>query len=206
MATPGRHRVPVRSARKGGDRQRRELVAAASGAVLLVVIAVLSAWAHHSLSTVRPVSPHAAAAQPANSVSPPLPPLPTGTSVRAWLTDAKPSIIDVFGAADNLVTAARLGDIAETGAACPTAAGAVANLQHHMPSPDPTLNAKLQQAITSYHVGIRHCVSGTQHRDPIEIGEATVYVKQGSTDLQAAVGIIEDDLSSEARDHRVWTV
>ena len=205
MATPGRHRVPVRSARKGGDRQRRELVAAASGAVLLVVIAVLSAWAH-SLSTVRPASPHAAAAQPANSVSSPPPPLPMGTSVGAWLTDAKPSIIALFGAADNLVTAARLGDIAVTGAACQTAAGAVANLQHHIPSPDPALNTELQKSITSYQVGIRHCVSGTQNRDPIEIGEATFYINEGSTDLQAAVGIIEDDLSSDARDHRVWTV
>ena len=129
-----------------------------------------------------------------------------GTQMQAWLTDAKPSIIALVGAADNLVTAARLGDIAVTGAACQTAAGAVANFEHHMSSPDPTLNAKLQQAITSYHVGIRHCVSGTQHRDPVEIGEATVYTNQGSTDLQAAVGIIEADLSAEARDHRVWTV
>ena len=206
MATSSRHRKSARSARKGGDHQRRELVAAASGAVLLVVIAVLSAWAHQSLSTVRPASPHAAAAQPASSVSPPQPPLPMGTQVRAWLTDAKPSIIALFGAADNLVTAARLGDIATTGAACQSAAGAVANLQHHMPSPDPALNTELQQAITSYQLGIRHCVSGTQHRDPIEIGEATVYTNQGNTDLQAAVGIIEHDLSAEARDHRVWTV
>jgi hypothetical protein len=203
MATSSRHRKSARSARKGGG---RELVAAASGAVLLVVIAVLSAWALHSLSSVRPASPHAAAAQPASSVSPPRPPLPMGTQVRAWLTDAKPSIIALFGAADNLVTAARLGDIATTGAACQSAAGAVANLQHHMPSPDPALNTELQQAITSYQLGIRHCVSGTQHRDPIEIGEATVYTNQGNTHLQAAVGIIEHDLSAEARDHRVWTV
>jgi hypothetical protein len=202
MATSSRHRASARFSRKGGG---RELVAAASGAVLLVVIAVLSAWAHHSLSSVRPASPHAAAAQPASSVCPPLPPLPMGTQVRAWLTDAKPSIILLFGAADNLVTAARLGDVARTGAACQTAAGAVANLQHHMPSPDPALNTELQQAITSYQVGIRHCVSGTQKQGPIEIGEATVYINQGSTDLQAAVGIIEDDLSSDARDHRVWT-
>ena len=32
-----------------------------------------------------------------------------------------------------------------------------------------------------------------------------VSISQGSTDLQAAVGIIEEDLASEARDQRVWT-
>ena len=202
MATSGRHRVPVRSARKGGG---RELVVAAGWAVLLVVIAVLSAWAHHSLSTARPASPHAAAAQPANSMSPPLPPLPVGTQVRAWFTDAKPSIIAMFVAADNFVTAARYSDIAEAGAACQTAAGAVANLQHHTPSPDPALNTKLQQAITHYQAGVRDCVAGKQDRDPVETGKAMVSFNQGSTDLQAAVGIIEDDLASEARNQRVWT-
>jgi hypothetical protein len=55
-------------------------------------------------------------------------------------------------------------------------------------------------------LGIRHCVSGTQNRDPIEIGKATGYINQGSTYLNATVGMIEDDLSSDARDNRVWTV
>jgi hypothetical protein len=190
------------SSRKRG---RSELVASVGGAVLVVVIAVLSAWAHQSLSTVQPASPHAVAAQPANSINPPLAPLPMGAQVRAWFTDAKPPIIAAFGAADNLVTAAEFSDIATTGAACHTTAGAVANLQHHMPSPDPTLNTELQRAITSYQAGIRHCVSGTQNRDPIEIGEATVNIKRGSSYLNATVGIIEDDLSSDARDHKVWT-
>jgi hypothetical protein len=196
MAASSRHR----SSRK---RRGPELVVAAGWAVLLVVIVVLSAWAHQSFSTVRPASPHGAAAQPASSKGLPL---AMGTQLQAWFTDAKPSIIGLFGAADNLVTAARYGDIAATGAACETTAGAVANMQHHMPSPDPALNIELQRAITSYQEGIRHCVSGVQKRDPVEIGEATVHTNRGSSDLQAAVGIIEDDLTSDARDNRVWTV
>jgi len=32
-----------------------------------------------------------------------------------------------------------------------------------------------------------------------------VLITQGSTDLQAAVGIIEEDLAAEAREQRVWT-
>jgi hypothetical protein len=116
-----------------------------------------------------------------------------GTQLQAWLNDAKPSIVALFGAADDLVTAARYGDVAATGGACHIVAGAVGDLQRHVPSPDQTLNAKLQQAITGYQEGIRHCVPGAQNRDPVEISEARVSTSRGSAELQAAVGIIEDD-------------
>ncbi|MFZ3305601.1 MAG: hypothetical protein WA622_02060 [Mycobacterium sp.] len=202
MATYSQHRGSARSPRTLGG---RELVVAVGWAALLVVIVVLSAWAHHSLSPARQASPHAAAAQPAISISPPLPALPVGPQLRAWFTDAKPSITAMFIAADNFVTAARYGDVAGAGAACQTAADALAKLQHHTPSPDPALNTKLQQAITNYQAGIRHCVAGKQDREPAETGKAMVSISQGSTDLQAAVGIIEEDLATEARDQRVWT-
>lgn len=182
----------------------RELVAM-GWAALLVVIVVLSSWAHHSLSTALPPSSQSAAAQPANSMSPPLAPLTVGTQIEAWFTEAKPSIIALFGAADNLVTAARYGNVAAAGSACPTLASALSNVQHHVPSPDPTLNIKLRQAIASYREGLGHCIPGAQNRDPVELGEATVSTNRGSAELQAAVGIIEDDLSAEARDNRVWT-
>ncbi|MFZ3269914.1 MAG: hypothetical protein WA285_15040 [Mycobacterium sp.] len=202
MATYSQHRGSARSPRTLGG---RELVVAVGWAALLVVIVVLSAWAHHSLSPARQASPHAAAAQPAISISPPLPALPVGPQLRAWFTDAKPSITAMFIAADNFVTAARYGDVAGAGAACQTEADALAKLQHHTPSPDPALNTKLQQAITNYQAGIRHCVAGKQDREPAETGKAMVSISQGSTDLQAAVGIIEEDLATEARDQRVWT-
>ncbi len=202
MATYSHHLVPARSPRNLGG---RELVVAVRWAVLLVVIVVLSALAHHSLSASRQASQHAAAAQPASSISPPLPALPVGPQLRAWFTDAKPSITAMFIAADNFVTAARYSDSAKAGAACQTAADALATLQQHTPSPDAALNTKLQQAITHYQAGVRDCVAGKQDRDPVETGKALVSFNQGSTDLQAAVGIIEDDLASEARNQRVWT-
>ena len=116
MATYSHHLVSARSPRKLGGRQ---LVVAVGGAVLLVVIVVLSAWAHHSLSASRQASQHAAAAQPASSISPPLPALPVGPQLRAWFTDAKPSITAMFVAADNFVTAARYSDIAGAGSGVP---------------------------------------------------------------------------------------
>ena len=105
----------------------------------------------------------------------------------------------MFIAADNFVTAARYSDIAGAGAACQIAADALAKSQKHTPSPEPALNTKLQQAITHYQAGVRDCVAGKQDRDPVETGKATVSINQGSTDLQAAVGIIEEDLAAEGR-------
>ena len=200
MATYSHYRVLARSPLGG-----RQLVIAVGSAVLLVGIAVLSAWAHHSLSAPRQSSQHAPAAQPATPNSPPPPGLPVSQPLRAWSTDAKPSIRAMFIAADNFVTAARYGDIAAAGGACHTAANALATLQQHMPSPDPALNTSLQQAITHYQAGVRDCVAGKQDRDPVETGKAMVSINHGSTDLQAAVGILEEDLASEARDQRVWT-
>lgn len=197
MTTSARHR----SLFECGGRE----VVATGWAVLLVVIAVLSNWAHQDLSTARRQSAHSAEAQPARSMSSPPPPLAAGTRMQAWFTDAKPSIIALFGAADDLVTAARYGNVTAAGGACQTVAGAVGDLQRHVPSPDPALNTKLQQAIASYQEGIRHCIPGAQNRDPLEISEARGSTSWGSAQLQAAVGIIEDDLAADARDSRVWT-
>jgi hypothetical protein len=214
MTTSSRHRAPEHSARKAGTNlpgkqgrsQRHELAAAAGGVVLLVVIAVLSAWAHHSLSTARPAPPHDAAALPAGAFDPQLPPLPMSMQMRAWLNIAGPSLNALVNAQDDIVAAAAQGDVAGTGAACQAAAGAVANTQQHLPSPDAALNTALQHALTNYRVGIRYCISGTQNQDAEDIGQATAHISQGNTDLQAAVDIVEGDLSSDAREPGVLTV
>ncbi len=202
MATYSHYRVSARSARRSGGRQ---VVIAVGSAVVLVVIVVLSAWAHHSLSASRQPSQHAPAAPPASSISPPLPGMPVGPLLRVWFTDAKPSIRAMFIAGGNFVTAARYGDIAGAGAACHTTTDALATLQQHMPSPDPALNTKMRQAITHYQAGVRDCGAGQQDRDPVETATAMVSIEHGNTDLQAAVGILEEDLASEARDERMWT-
>ncbi|MBS4730722.1 hypothetical protein MSM1_21220 [Mycobacterium sp. SM1] len=86
-------------------------------------------------------------------------------------------------------------DLAGTGAACRTADDAVARLQHHLPSPDPWLNTALQQALGDYHVGLRYCVQGVQNRDANDIEQAATYLRQGDAGLQAAVDILQRDLS-----------
>lgn len=200
MATYSHHRAWASSPGTLGGRQ---LAIAVGSAVLLVVVVVLSAWVHHSLSASGQTSQQAAEAQPTRISPPPDPPV--GPQLQTWFSDAKTSIRAMFIAADNFVTAARYGDIGGTGAACRTAADALAKLAQHTPSPDPALNIKLHQAITHYQAGVRDCVAGQQNRDPIRTGKAMVSVNEGSTDLQAAVGILQEDLAAEARDQRVWT-
>jgi hypothetical protein len=177
----------------------RELTAAASGAVLVVVIAVLSAWAHHSLSTSPVSATNTMAARPATAASvAPLPSPPLRVQLRAWLDDAGPSIDALVVAGDNVVATATRGPIAGTSTACQTAAGALASARQHLPSPDPALNTALQQAFSNYRAGIRCCVPGTQNQDAIDIGQAPGFIDRGKTLLQNAFDILEADLSGDS--------
>jgi hypothetical protein len=198
--------------------QRGELITAAGWAVLLVAIAVLSGWAHHSLSTARPAAtpppsaaatppPSTAATRPPNTAATPMTSGPTDTQLRAWLAQAEPSIDALVGARDDIAAAAADNDMPGTGAACRTADDAIASLQQHMPTPDPELNNPLQQAISSFQVGLRYCISGAQNQQTNEIEQAATYIDRGNADLQTAVDILERDLSGSApRDPGVLTV
>ena len=178
---------------------RRERMAALGGVILLLVIIVMTAWAHHSLSSAPPAPPRPAVHPVRTSGQ------STGMHVRAWVTDAQPSISALFRATDEVAAAVSFGDIAATGAACQSADAAVANVQKHLPSPDPAVNSVLQQAITNYQVGIRRCTLAVRNNDTVDLGEATVYLHRGCVDLQRAVTTLQDDVGSETRDDRVLT-
>jgi hypothetical protein len=189
------------AARKRGAKppvcQRYELAAAIGGVMLVVVIAVLSTWAHHSLSAARPTAPKIAAALPAGAPSPtPTPSPPLRAQLRAWLEEANPSINALATAGDNVVSIGPHGGIAATGAACEKLAGALAYAQQHLPSPDPALTTALQRAFSDYEAGIRHCVSGTQRQDAVDIGQGAGFISQGNLELQKAFDVVEVDLSS----------
>ncbi len=215
MAKSSLHRAAVTSQRKDGTNPldklisspRRELIAAASGAALLLVIGVLAAWAHHSLSTVRPVSPTIAAAPSADGLATPPTTPPMRVELRAWLTQAAPSIDALLTAHHEIASAAANDDIVGTGATCERAEGAVAGLQQYLPSPDSALNAALQQAIDGYHVGLRYCIAGAQHHDGDDLQQAATYIRQANSKLQAAVDLLKHDLpDSESPDARVLSV
>jgi hypothetical protein len=200
MVYSGLHRAPDKYHDHG-------LIARTGGAVLVLAIAVLSAWAHHSLSTPPPGAPNTATKPSAITSATPLTPPPARVQLRAWLTQAEPSINALVAARHEIASAAANHDIMGMGAACQTAGGAVANLQHHLPSPDPVLNASLQQAISAYRIGVRYCTSGVQNNDANDIERAANYFDQGNADLEAAVDIPDRDLpGSEPADARVMTI
>ena len=196
MARPSRHRV---HRGKRHRYQRHELVAPVSGAMLVVVIAVLSAWAHHSLSNARLVATDTFAVQPASAASAAPPPSPSlRDQLRAWLDDARPSIHAVVIAGDNVVATAAGADIGGASTACQMTAAALASAQQHLPSPDQALNIALQQAFNDYQEGIRWCIRGTQNQDAIDIGQAAGFIEQGKFALQKAFDIVEADLSADS--------
>jgi hypothetical protein len=197
MARSSRHRVHPRGKRH--RYQRHELVAVAIGAALVVVIAVLSAWAHQSLSNARLVATNTAAVQPASAASAAPPPSPLlRDQIRTWLDDARPSIHAVVIAGDNVIATAARADIGGASTACQVTAAALASAQQHLPSPDPALNIALQQAFNDYQEGIRWCIRGTQNQDAIDIGQAAGFIEQGKFALQKAFGIVEADLSADS--------
>jgi uncharacterized iron-regulated membrane protein len=197
MTRSSRHRAHPRGRRH--RYQRHELVAAASGAVLVIVIAVLSAWAHQSLSNTRLAATNTAAVQPASAASAAPPPSPSlRVQLRAWLDDARPSIHGVIIAGDTVVAAAARADIGGANTACQTTAAALASAQQHLPSPDPAVNIALQQAFDDYQEGIRWCIRGTQGQDAIDIGQAVGFIEQGKFALQRAFEIVEADLSADS--------
>ncbi|WP_407687018.1 hypothetical protein [Mycobacterium sp. HUMS_1102779] len=210
MATTSRHRAPVRSRHHGGDGvsvkparyHRQELTAAAGGAVLLVVIGVLSGWAHHSLANANPPSD-----APATGVAEPLTSPHPGGQLQGWLTQAEPSIDELISARHAVTAAAAVGDVTATGVACEGADASVAGAQRHLPSPDPELDIALQQAIDNYRVGLRHCIVGVQNHDGGEIAYAASYLDQGNAELRAGLAIIEKDLrDAQPQDPSVLTV
>ena len=170
----------------------RELIIAASEAMLVVLIAALATWAHHSLSTARSTTPAAAAATSPSRSSASLPAsMPMSVQLRAWRTEAEPSINALMTARGNIAATAAKHDLAGTAVACRTAGGAITNSRQHLPSPDPDLNAALEQAITSYQAGLGYCLAGAHNQDAASLRQAAAFFNQGDTALQSAIDILE---------------
>ncbi|MDI3315288.1 MAG: hypothetical protein QJR12_13770 [Mycobacterium sp.] len=162
--------------------------------MLLVVIGVLAGWAHHSLSAARPGSPTIAATPPASDVVRPLPAPSLHAQLRAWLTDTQPSMHALVVARDGIAPPAANHDLDGTAAACQTADDAVASLRQRLPSPDPMLTTAVEQALNSYHAGLRFCVWGVHNRDGNAIEQAVMYLRRADAEWQAAVDILQHDL------------
>jgi hypothetical protein len=179
----------------------RTLAAAAYGFGLLVAVAVSASWAHYSLATAPELRPDAVAVAPAGVMPPSL-----QVKVRAWLREAQPSVHDLFAAGDYAVIDASEGHLAGASVACQSASAAAADLQQHMPSPDPSANLLLQMAIGDYRAGIHRCLSGAQDGNRDRVDTSMTDLKRGGTELEDAIEILISDQLVEPPDHHVLTV
>ena len=174
----------------GSRYQREQRITIISWAALTAFGALLAAC--NSWSTER-----------ADESSPPVAP---AVSMHAWLDESQPSINIVVSARNNLAAAASRRDIPGTGIACQTATDAVANLRMHMPSPEAAVNQSLQQAITSYTIGLPHCISASRTVGGEGMQRAASYISQGDDAMKLALDILGNESAPESNQMGVLIV
>ncbi|WIM87482.1 hypothetical protein PT015_22005 [Candidatus Mycobacterium wuenschmannii] len=148
-----------------------------SWAVLIAIGALLAAF--HSWRTEQPA--------PSNEAAPPVQPTLT---MPVWLGQSQQSIDGLVTARNNIAAAASRQDIPATGAACRIAGDAVAQLREHMPSPEPAVNLLLQQAISSYTLGLPDCISASHNIDGEGMQRAASFISYGDKSMQSALDLL----------------
>lgn len=182
MARPTEYRRTVHNSRY----QRDQRNAALGTGVFVVVSVALSGWLYGQSDAPdgAPTSPPGASA---------VPPMPV------WLAQTTRSINDLVTARNNIAAAAGRRDLAETGKACRNATGAVAHLHERMPSPEPSVNRTLQQAITNYEIGLPYCISATHDQDRAGLQRAASFITRGDDAMRVALDLLGEDPSAQPR-------
>ena len=107
--------------------------------------------------------------------------------MRAWLDQSQQSIDVLVTARNNIAAAASQRDIRATGVACQTATDGVADLREHLPSPEAAVNQSLQQAISSYTIGLPGCFSASLTVDGEGMQRAAGNIRHGDAAMQSAL-------------------
>ncbi|MGA8331697.1 MAG: hypothetical protein WB777_20715 [Mycobacterium sp.] len=173
--------------------ERDQQVALAGLVALLIVITAMASWAYCKSSARQADSVDSAAA-------------PSASTMPEWLAESEPSINALVDARQEIAAAAAKGDLAATGAACRTAAGAAAHLHRQMPSPAPALTTTLQRALSSYDLGLPYCISATQANDGHGLQRAANYITEGDAVMRVAIGFLGHDSGPEPASQGVLIV
>jgi hypothetical protein len=99
---------------------------------------------------------------------------------------------------DKISTAADAGDLTAMGIACQEAHDAVGDFQQHMPSPDPELNAPLQQALSDYNAAVSICTTAVENRNIDDFRQGATLMREGNTYMGNAVKVLERDLGESS--------
>lgn len=183
--------------RQASRYQREQRITAASWAVLAVVIAAVSVWAHYRSAPRQPDSP----TPPSIALAP-----QTRLQLRAWLTESEPLINALVIARNNIAASAAERDIAATGTACQSATDAVADLHRQLPSPTPGLTTTFAQAVSNYDLGLPYCIGASGVRDGHGMQQAATFITQGDAAMRAALDFLQHIPGCEPRDVPVLIV
>jgi hypothetical protein len=120
-------------------------------------------------------------------------PRPLKLQVREWYDAVQPYFAELDDAGQRMVAAARSEDLTDFGSACQQLHDAAANIQDHMPTPDPDLTKQVQGAISDFDAASHFCISGTQNLNMGELNDALPLLASAQTKMDTAMSILERD-------------
>lgn len=177
----------------------RTRVAAVCAVVLFMIFAAVSVWVYPRSPTGQSDSLDGVSTSASSTLGTQM-----RVQLRAWLTESAPVINAVVIARNNIAAAAAERDIAATGTACQSATGAVADLHHQLPSPEPALTTTFAQAVSNYDVGLPYCVGASGDGRGLQV--AAPFITQGDAALRVALNFLEHVPGCEPRDVGVLIV
>lgn len=173
----------------------RTRVAAVCAVVLFMIVAAVSVWVYPRSPTGQSDSLDGVSTSASSTLGTQM-----RVQLRAWLTESGPVINAVVIARNNIAAAAAERDVAATGTACQSATGAVADLHHQLPSPEPALTTTFAQAVSNYDVGLPYCIGASGVRDGRGLQLAATFITQADTAMHAALDFLQHVPGCEPRD------
>jgi hypothetical protein len=125
----------------------------------------------------------------------PTPP-PMSVQLRTWDSGIESHFQQLADAGASMAAAAKHQNIVGIGASCQQLHDAAANMQQHMPSPDPELTHELQAAISDYDAGTHFCMAGTKSYDMEELNQMITFLTSANDHMDTAVTVLHRDMGS----------
>jgi hypothetical protein len=173
----------------------RARVAAVCTVVLFMILAAASVWVYPRSPTGQSDSLDGAATPASSALAPQV-----RVRLRAWLTESTPVINAVVIARNNIAAAAAGRDVVATGTACQSATGAVADLHHRLPSPEPALTTTFAQVISDYDVGLPYCIGAMHTKGGNGMQQAAAFITRADAAMRTAFDFLEHVPGCEPRD------
>jgi hypothetical protein len=122
----------------------------------------------------------------------PTPP-PLSVQVQKWYSGVQPYFSELADAGHNMATAAQNEDLTGFGIACQRLHDAAADIQDHMPTPDPDLTKQVQGAISDFNAASHFCMAGSTNLDVGELADALPLLASANSKMDTAMSILQRD-------------